>query len=74
MLAAYGINAHFSKPRYRRAAWPAPAPENTMEDHGFICVFGLMAFARLAIFAVRRCTPFADSRSDNLRAIVRDAS
>jgi hypothetical protein len=48
--------------------------ENTMEDHGFICVFGLMAFARLAIFAVRRCTPFADSRSDNLRAIVRDAS
>jgi hypothetical protein len=45
-----------------------------MEDHGFICVFGLMAFARLAIFAVRRCTPFADSRSDNLRAIVRDAS
>jgi len=74
MLSAYGINAHFSKPRYRRAAPSAPISGNTMEVSGFTCVFGLMTFARLAIFAVRRCTPFADSRSDNLRAIVRDAS
>jgi hypothetical protein len=74
MLSAYGINAHFSKPHHRRAAPSAPISENTIEDYDFICVFWLATFARLAIFAVRRCTPFSASRNSNLRVIVRHAS